>query len=62
MAKNKNFDILDRILQESDMAERQQARLVRDPRTGKEIIVDNAGNFIADVDSQLSDIEKYLRS
>mgnify|MGYP000281693542 CR=1 FL=1 len=62
--KNVNYDILDKILSDSDNAGRSQygKRVQRDPCTGKEIIVDDAGNYIADVDTQLSDIEKYLRS
>lgn len=62
--KNGNYDHLDKILQDSDNAGRSQfgKRIQRDPRTGKEIFVDDAGNYIADVDAQLSDIEKYLRS
>lgn len=61
---NVNYDILDKILSDSNSAGRGQygKRVQRDPRTGKEIIVDDAGNFIAEVDGQLSDIEKYLRS
>lgn len=64
MSKNVNYDILDKILADSDNAGRSQygQRIQRDPRTGKQVIVDDAGNYIADVDTQLADIEKYLRS
>lgn len=60
--RNSNYDILDRILQEADRAGRGQYRRQYDPKTGREIWVDGAGDFITEVNEQLSDIEKYLRS
>ena len=62
MAKNRNLDILDRILQEADREGRGQYRRQYDPKTGREIWVDGAGDFITEVNTQLDDIEKYLRS
>lgn len=62
MSKNVNYDILDKILADADRAGRSQYQRRYDPKTGREILVDEAGNFVTDVDTQLADIEKYLRS
>jgi hypothetical protein len=53
---------LDKILEEADREGRGQYRRQVDPKTGREVWVDGAGDFIAEVNQQLDDIEKYLRS
>lgn len=60
--KNRNLDVLDKILQEAERAGRGQYRRQRDPKTGQEIWVDDTGQFVTEVNQQLADIEKYLRS
>lgn len=62
MGKNRNLDILDRILQEADREGRGQYRRQVNPKTGKEEWIDDAGAFVVEVNTQLDDIEKYLRS
>lgn len=62
MGKNRNLDILDRISQEADREGRGQYRRQFNPKTGKEEWIDDAGAFVVEVNTQLDDIEKYLRS
>ena len=59
---NNNYDHLDKILEEADRAGRGQYRRQRNPQTGKEEWVNDAGKFVVSVNQQLDDIEKYLRS